>query len=114
MVGNLAKGTVPYYRAKGRAKFDPLEHNIRAEDAEAQVIALLSSIRVVNHHIPAPDEWLLALLAVPHIGFIYPHLTTNKARQTFLQLIFLKHGLHVNQAGRVRAVYLRPGFERID
>lgn len=32
-------------------------------------------------------------------------------RRDFLQLVFLKHGLHVNQAGRVSAVHVRPGFE---
>lgn len=113
MTGNLAKGKYAYYRAKGRAGLNPTEHIIRAKDAEDQVVALLETIRASGGSIPAPDEWYLALVCSPHLGLIYPHLHTKKTKRDFLQLVFLKRGLHVNQAGRVKAIYLRPGFEFI-
>ena len=113
MSGNLAKGTIPYYRAQKRAHLDPIEHNIRAEEAEGQVLKLLATIQVSYQAIPAPDEWVLALRSVPNISLVYEQLSTEKAKRTFLQMVFLKHGLHVNQAGRVKVAYLRPGFELI-
>lgn len=109
MTGNQAKNNA-YYRAKGRPGLNPVEHIIRAEAAHGQVEALLKTIRATSP-VPAPDEWLLALLASPHLGCIYPHLPNDSARRDFLRLVFLKHGLHVSQAGRVRVVHLRPGFE---
>ena len=116
MSGNMARGQFPYYRAQGRPSLDdPSEHSIRAENAEAQVIALLGHVRALpGQAIPAPDEWLLALLSAPNLGYIYPHLPTDQIRRRFLQLIFLRHGLHVNRAGRVSIQHLAPGFEVIE
>jgi DNA invertase Pin-like site-specific DNA recombinase len=108
MSGNLAKGKYPYYRAKGR---NSEEHNIRAEEAEKQVIDLLATIRADGQTVTAPDDLRLALLSAPHCGAVYAHLPTDQARRDFLQSIFLTHGLHVNAAGVVSVWGLRTGFK---
>lgn len=117
MSGSLVTGRnnqYAYYRALGRRGLDKHEHTIRADEAEAQVEALLATVRWDGEtHLLVPDKWLLAIASVPNLKHCWPHLTSKQEQRNFLKLIFLKHGLHVNLAGRVKAVHLRPGFKEI-
>jgi DNA invertase Pin-like site-specific DNA recombinase len=113
MTGSSVRDQYRYYRAAPRQAGES-EHAIHADHAERQAVKLLATLKWDGKTIPpTSDSWLLAIKTAPDLSHCFPHLTTDKDKRSFLQLVFLRHGLHVNAASVVTIAGLRPGFAEV-
>lgn len=108
MNGTLVKGQYAYYRAKRKGK---PEHNIRANELEANIVHLLTKIRATGQPLPVPEAWEWGIHAVDNMGQMWDVLPNLTIQQQFLNLVFFQKGILVDLSGRVRVERVKAGFE---